>query len=90
MGPCLRSPFLVLQPLRFGFEAVLTNEFRTLQGQCSTLAPSGPGYEGVTIANQVCTTPGSLPGQSIVDGSRFVDISFGFSYSNTWMVSSHL
>ncbi|KAF8957821.1 pleiotropic drug resistance ABC transporter [Flammula alnicola] len=73
------------QPMKYGFEAILTNEFRTLQGTCSNLVPQGPGYENVTLANQVCTTVGSVPGQPFVDGSRFVKLSFGFDWSNTWM-----
>ncbi|KAG5643688.1 hypothetical protein DXG03_000521 [Asterophora parasitica] len=67
------------------FEAILTNEFRTINGKCSTLIPIGPGYENVSLANQVCTTVGSQPGQSTVSGARFLKLSFDFSYSNTWM-----
>ncbi|KAF9449781.1 pleiotropic drug resistance ABC transporter [Macrolepiota fuliginosa MF-IS2] len=73
-----------INPLRYGFEALMTNEFRTLQGECSSLVPQGPGYENITIANQVCTTVGSLLGQPVVDGSRFLELSYGFQWSNTW------
>ncbi|PPQ74645.1 hypothetical protein CVT26_005690 [Gymnopilus dilepis] len=74
-----------INPLRYGFEAVLTNEFRTLNGTCSNLVPQGPGYQNITLANQVCATVGSQPGQAFVDGNRFVNLSYGFSYSHTWM-----
>lgn len=73
-----------LNPLRYGFEAVLTNEFHTLDATCSTLIPQGPGYENVSLANQVCTTVGSLPGMTTVDGNRFVDMSYGYLYSDLW------
>lgn len=76
-----------INPLRYGFEAILTNEFRTLNGTCSSLVPIGPGYENVALENQVCAVVGALPGQNTVDGKRFVELSFGYSYSNTWMVS---
>ncbi|KAF8231520.1 hypothetical protein L208DRAFT_1398717 [Tricholoma matsutake] len=56
-----------INPIRYGFEVLLTNEFRTLRGVCSSLVPQGPGYEAVQLANQVCTTVGSLPGQSFVE-----------------------
>ncbi|KAF8877242.1 pleiotropic drug resistance ABC transporter [Gymnopilus junonius] len=69
----------------FIFESILTNEFRTLNGVCSNLVPQGPGYENVTLANQVCTTVGSQPGEAFVDGNRFVQLSYGFKYSHTWM-----
>ena len=72
------------------FEAVLTNEFRTLNGTCSNLVPQGPGYQNITLANQVCATVGSQPGQAFVDGNRFVNLSYGFSYSHTWMVCHFL
>ncbi|KAG1859895.1 ABC-2 type transporter-domain-containing protein [Suillus tomentosus] len=73
-----------INPLRYGFEAVLTNEFHTLNATCSTLVPQGPGYENVSLANQVCTTVGSLPGLITVDGNRFVNMSYGYSYSDLW------
>ena len=75
-----------INPLRFGFEAVMANEFRTLNGQCSSLVPRGSGYENVTIANQVCAAVGSVPGQDFVEGSRFLELSYGFKFSHTWMV----
>ncbi|KAL0960159.1 hypothetical protein HGRIS_011794 [Hohenbuehelia grisea] len=74
-----------INPLRYGFEGVLANEFRTLNGSCAALVPQGPGYEGISLDNQVCTTVGSVPGQNTVDGNRFIDLSYGYSYSNTWM-----
>ncbi|KAL0952258.1 hypothetical protein HGRIS_006548 [Hohenbuehelia grisea] len=61
----------------------------SLNGRCSTLVPSGPvGYENVALANQVCTTVGSMPGQDNIDGNRFLDLSFGYRYSHLWRVSS--
>jgi ATP-binding cassette, subfamily G (WHITE), member 2, SNQ2 len=52
------------------------NEFSTLVGTCSSLVPSGLGYENVSIQNQVCTTMGSLPGQVQVNGNAFLMASF--------------
>ncbi|KAG6897004.1 hypothetical protein C0992_004715 [Termitomyces sp. T32_za158] len=74
-----------INPLRYGFESILANEFRTLNAKCSTLVPSGPGYENVSLANQVCTAVGSTPGSEFVDGARYALLSYSFSYSNTWM-----
>ncbi|KAG6865226.1 hypothetical protein C0991_004284 [Blastosporella zonata] len=73
-----------INPLRYGFESVLTNEFRTLNGKCSTLVPSGPGYENVSLANQVCTAVGSTPGSEFVSGARYTLLSYSFSFSNAW------
>ncbi|PPR00573.1 hypothetical protein CVT24_005458 [Panaeolus cyanescens] len=74
-----------INPLKYGFEAVMTNEFRTLDGVCSNLVPQGPGYENATLANQVCATVGSVPGQATVSGARFLELSYGFKFSTLWM-----
>jgi ATP-binding cassette subfamily G (WHITE) protein 2 (SNQ2) len=64
----------------------MSNEFRTLRGECSNLVPQGLGYENAQLANQVCTTVGAIPGQAFVDGARFAQLSYDYRYSNTWMV----
>ena len=64
----------------------MTNEFHTLDGDCSTLVPSGPGYEGVSVINQVCTVLGSQPGQATVSGSAYLGLSFGYYFKNLWRV----
>ncbi|KAJ7285271.1 pleiotropic drug resistance ABC transporter [Mycena rebaudengoi] len=74
-----------INPLRYGFEGVVSNEFHTLNGACASLVPQGPGYANVSIANQACATVGSVPGENFVDGNRFIAASFGYAYSNLWM-----
>jgi len=64
----------------------MVNEFHTLRGACANLVPRGPGYENVSLHNQVCTTVGSIPGQPYVEGGRFAQLSYGFNYSNLWQV----
>ena len=65
----------------------MVNEFHTLNGICSTLVPSGPGYEDAQLANQVCTTVGSQAGAITVNGNIFVADSYDYYYSNLWRVS---
>lgn len=65
----------------------MANEFRTLNGVCDSLVPQGPSYANITIANQVCATVGAVPGQLSVQGSRFISLSFGYTYSHLWRVS---
>jgi ATP-binding cassette subfamily G (WHITE) protein 2 (SNQ2) len=64
----------------------MANEFHTLNGACASLVPSGPGYEGISLANQVCPTVGAIRGQDFVDGNRFIQLSYAYSYSNVWRV----
>ncbi|KAG2356782.1 pleiotropic drug resistance ABC transporter [Suillus spraguei] len=73
-----------LNPLGFGFETLMTNEFHTLNGICSTLVPQGPGYENVPLANQVCTTVGAQPGMPTVSGDAFLYLSYGYQHSDLW------
>ena len=89
MSTSLTSIFDVAfkQPLRYAFESLMLNEFHTLNGTCTTLVPSGPGYENVTLANQVCVTVGSQPGRETVPGDAYTHLSFGYSYSHLWRVS---
>ncbi|KAG1750901.1 ABC-2 type transporter-domain-containing protein [Suillus lakei] len=73
-----------LNPLWWGFGALLVNEFHTLDGVCSTLVPQGPGYENVSLVNQVCTTAGSQPGQLLVDGNIYIGLTYDFWYGHLW------
>ncbi|KAI0318679.1 pleiotropic drug resistance ABC transporter [Amylostereum chailletii] len=73
-----------INPGTYGFEAIMTNEFRTLNGVCSSLVPSGQGYENVSSANQVCTTVGSQPGRTTVNGDAFLALSYKYAYSHVW------
>lgn len=79
-----------INPLRYGFEGVLVNEFRTLRGACANLVPQGPGYENVSLANQVCASIGARPGESAVDGNAFVSLSYGYHYGELWKVSASM
>ena len=79
------------QPLKYSYEAIMTNEFRTLNLRCSNLVPQGPGYETITLENQVCAVVGSVPGQTTVSGLRYLALSFDYEWSHMWRVgSSHL
>ncbi|KAF8557465.1 pleiotropic drug resistance ABC transporter [Imleria badia] len=73
-----------LNPLRYAFESLMLNEFHTINGTCTTLVPSGPGYENATLANQVCAIVGSQPGMVTVPGDAYTYVSFGYSFSNLW------
>lgn len=75
-----------VNPMRYTFAAVMVNEFHTLNGRCSNLIPHGPGYEGISLLNQVCGSVGALPGEDSVNGSTFVSLSYEYRYSELWRV----
>lgn len=62
----------------------MVNEFHEQEGLCSILVPSGPGFENISINNQVCAVTGSKPGLSFVRGDDYLYASFGYEYSNLW------
>lgn len=72
-----------INPVLYGFEAMITAEFHGREMPCDTnyLIPRGPGY---TTENTVCGFTGSLPGETIVYGDRYVAQSFNYSYSHVW------
>ncbi|KAG0695928.1 P-loop containing nucleoside triphosphate hydrolase protein [Suillus ampliporus] len=72
---CLRW-IMWLNPLWWGFGALVVNEFHTLDGVCSTLVPQGPGYENVSLENQ--------PGQLLVDGNIYAGLTYDFWYGHLW------
>ena len=76
------------QPLRYGFEALMVNEFHTIDAECAVLVPQGPGYENVPLANKVCTTVGSIPGLSTVNGNNYIELSYNYTYGHLWRAST--
>lgn len=65
----------------------MVNELHSVNAECAILIPQGPGYDGkVSLENQVCTTLGSQSGQALVNGARYVELAFGYTYNHLWRV----
>ncbi|EPS96974.1 hypothetical protein FOMPIDRAFT_1025183 [Fomitopsis schrenkii] len=73
-----------INPLKYGFEALMVNEFSTLNAECETLIPTGPGYENITLTNQGCAVVGSQPGHATVEGLAYLKDSYGFVAGHLW------
>ncbi|KAF1813814.1 ABC-2 type transporter [Eremomyces bilateralis CBS 781.70] len=73
-----------LNPIYYAIESVFLNEFSGRPFPCANFIPSGPGYEFISGMQRACSTAGSVPGQDFVDGSAFVEASFGFVNSHKW------
>ncbi|WFD34808.1 hypothetical protein MCUN1_001652 [Malassezia cuniculi] len=71
------------QPVAFGFEILLSNEFRGSRFRCQNMVPSGEGYENVQPANQVCPVLGAQPGDEYVHGPTYLDQMYGFRWDHT-------
>lgn len=78
---------LFFQPFKYGFESLMANEFRDLNGTCANVIPHGPTYTNISIENKVCAVVGAIPGETHVQGARFIKLSLGYTYSHLWRVS---
>lgn len=73
-----------INPVYYGFESLIINEFVGRNFSCASFVPSGPGYEAVAALERVCSEAGSVPGQSFVQGGAWLSTSFGFQASHRW------
>lgn len=73
-----------LNPVRYSFEAMMVNEFHHTEMPCLQLIPSGPGYEGVLVANQACAFSGSKSGSAVVSGDDYMRVAFSYAFKNLW------
>ena len=73
-----------LNPVYYGFESVMLNEFVGREFSCSQFVPSGRGYENITMDQQVCATVGSFPGSRLVSGTEHILLSYGYTNRNRW------
>lgn len=73
-----------IDPLAYGFSAVLANEFKGQTIPCvgPNLVPNGPGYSDLTY--QACTgVGGALPGAVSVTGEQYLN-SLSYSSGHIW------
>ena len=72
-----------INPVQYGFEALMSNEFYKLAIECvpPNVVPEGPG---VSPQYQSCTIQGSRPGQLTVDGADYIKTAFTYSRSHLW------
>ncbi|PYH86260.1 hypothetical protein BO82DRAFT_428710 [Aspergillus uvarum CBS 121591] len=73
-----------INPLAYGFDALLSNEFHGKVIPCvgTNLVPSGAGYDGT--GHQSCAgVGGAVPGQTYVTGDAYL-ASMSYSHSHVW------
>ncbi|OCL11732.1 hypothetical protein AOQ84DRAFT_386625 [Glonium stellatum] len=72
-----------INPVQYGFEALLSNEFYNLELECV------PPYIVPMVANaspryQSCSIQGSTPGSLIVNGANYIEVAYSYSRSHLW------
>ncbi|KAI9835623.1 MAG: hypothetical protein M1837_003696 [Sclerophora amabilis] len=72
-----------INPVQYGFEALMANEFYNLEIECTDpyLVPSGPNIDP---QYQSCLLQGSRPGQSMVQGADYISTSYSYSRTHLW------
>lgn len=72
-----------INPVQYGFEALMANEFDGMEIQCEppSLVPQGPG---TTPQYQSCTVQGSRPGEVIVRGADYIKTAFTYERAHLW------
>ncbi|BGO92884.1 hypothetical protein NBRC10512_008005 [Rhodotorula toruloides] len=80
-----------INPLQFAFSAAMANEFKRINLNCdvSYITPHNVNgqltqYPGTLGPNQVCTLPGSSPGNPIVPGGAYISASFDYNVADQW------
>lgn len=70
-----------INPLFYGFESLIANEFHGRQFKCSTFVPSYPTLSGDAF---ICQVQGAVAGQRTVSGDTFIKQQYNYSYSHEW------
>ncbi|GAB7352050.1 hypothetical protein MBLNU459_g2559t1 [Dothideomycetes sp. NU459] len=70
-----------LDPVAYGFESLMINEFHNREFLCSVLVPS---YGTLEAGTQVCTAVGSVAGQDYVNGDAYINTAYKYYYSHKW------
>ncbi|KAJ5995433.1 hypothetical protein N7481_002410 [Penicillium waksmanii] len=73
-----------INPLSYGFEALMANEFHGRDFPCATMVPNGPEYTRLPSASQVCSVVGSVVGSNIVNGDDYIGKSFDYHDVHKW------
>ena len=73
-----------IDPIGYGFESLMVNEFHGRQYTCSQFVPTGPGYENIAPENRICSVVGSQPGQSSVSGDVYLQVAYAYENGHRW------
>ncbi|KAK6214927.1 ABC transporter cdr4 [Colletotrichum tabaci] len=75
-----------LDPVAYGFEALMVNEFHNREFECGAFVPSPglAGYENISLDNRACSTVGAVPGRSTVSGDAYINSQYKYFNSHKW------
>lgn len=70
-----------LDPVAYGFESLMINEFHNREFVCSVLVPN---YGSLAAGTQICTAVGSIAGQDYVNGDDYINTAYQYYHSHKW------
>ncbi|KAL6170912.1 Multidrug resistance protein [Exserohilum turcicum] len=73
-----------VNPVAYGFESLMVNEYHNRRFQCNKYIPSGTGYENASGIERACSAIGSVAGQPWVEGDAYIGSAFGYKIGNKW------
>ncbi|CAN3353253.1 pleiotropic ABC efflux transporter of multiple drugs Cdr1p [Diutina catenulata] len=76
-----------INPVSYVFESLMCNEFHNRRFECSEWVPSplvSDVYANIRPNERVCATVGSVPGDSYVQGTRYLQLAFRYSNAHKW------
>jgi pleiotropic drug resistance (PDR) family protein len=73
-----------IDPVNYAFESLMVNEFSGQNYDCAAYVPTGPGYGDVSPFQRTCTSTGSVPGQSYVNGDDYLNSTYRYYASHRW------
>ena len=76
-----------VNPVQYGFEALLANEYYNLEVECVPpyIVPQVPGAQS---QYQSCAIQGSTPGSLTVNGANYISVAYQYSRSHLWRTFS--
>lgn len=75
-----------INPVGYGFEALMINEFHNRKIPCSPsmIVPAGPAYMNVLPSQRICSTTGAAAGADFVDGDTWLQVNYQYTAGHLW------
>ena len=70
-----------VNPVAYGYEALMVNEFHNRNFPCSTYIPD---YANSTAEYVACNSVGAVPGKSYVNGDYYINSAYSYYHSHKW------
>ncbi|TPX16070.1 uncharacterized protein E0L32_004065 [Thyridium curvatum] len=75
-----------VDPVAYGFEALMINEFHDREFECTAYVPSPAlaAYKNATSDHIACSAVGAKPGRSFVLGDDYIGSNYKYYHSHKW------